>query len=310
MDVNEVIESYVRDVAACLPRDKRNDVAFELRALLHEELTARAQVSGTTPDRQMAMALLKDFGRPAEAAQRYHARPALIAAADTHHFLIWALGGLVVLGMHAVLGGKHTDIDSMFLQWLGLLLIVFAAIDFLRRRRPDRFDWKPKRGPEWMPRSVSAISLVGLLLFPVFMYAAPQPFASLLLQGRLPVDGLALTPEFAASWQRGVTLVLLIALALQHGIALVLGSRQAWLRKLDVGLNLAVGVAAIAHASPMLDIATGHVFHVFRSAKANANAAPIFLMVGGMMVLFSLYYGWREWAAIQPAPASGHDAMA
>jgi len=120
---------------------------------------------------------------------------------------------------------------------------------------------------------------------------------------------LALTAEFASSWQRMVTLVLLVALALQYVFALVRGSRQAWLRKLDVGLNLAVGVAAIAHASPLIDVATGQTFHVFRSAQANANAAPIFLMVGGMMVLFGLYYGWREWAAIQPAPASGHDAM-
>ena len=92
MDINAIIDSYVRDVAACLPRAKRNDVAYELRALLDEELAGRAQVAGHAPDKAMVMAMLADFGRPAEAAQRYHTSAPLVAAADTHHFLIWALG--------------------------------------------------------------------------------------------------------------------------------------------------------------------------------------------------------------------------
>ncbi|HBN52615.1 MAG TPA: hypothetical protein DD456_00830, partial [Stenotrophomonas sp.] len=101
MNVDEVVESYVRDVAGCLPRARRNDVAFELRALLDEELAARARAAGRAPDKAMAMALLREFGRPSEAAQRYHDRPALIDAADTHHFLIWAVGGAVVFAVHA-----------------------------------------------------------------------------------------------------------------------------------------------------------------------------------------------------------------
>jgi hypothetical protein len=33
-------------------------------------------------------------------------------------------------------------------------------------------------------------------------------------------------------------------------------------------------------------------------------AAPIFMGVGGMMVLFGLYYAYREWMHIQPAPTA------
>ena len=55
MDINAIIDSYVRDVAACLPRAKRNDVAYELRALLDEELAGRAQVAGHAPDKAMAV---------------------------------------------------------------------------------------------------------------------------------------------------------------------------------------------------------------------------------------------------------------
>ena len=32
MDINAIIDSYVRDVAACLPRAKRNDVAYDVGA--------------------------------------------------------------------------------------------------------------------------------------------------------------------------------------------------------------------------------------------------------------------------------------
>ena len=104
MDANEILESYVRDVADCLPRARRGDVASELRSLLAEELAGRAQESGRPPDRAMAMAMLQAFGRPAEYAQRYHARPALVEGADNHHFLIWALGGAVVRHRCRVVG--------------------------------------------------------------------------------------------------------------------------------------------------------------------------------------------------------------
>lgn len=303
MDINEVIDSYVRDVAACLPRTKRNDVAYELRALLDEELAGRAQATGHPPDRKMVMALLADFGRPAEAAQAYHARPPVIAPADTHHFLIWALGGAVVLVLHERLSAPGIDISALFLQWLGVLLLFFALADWLRRRRPDNFRWKPSRGPDWMPRSLSALSLVAFVVFPLFMYAAPVTFAGWLMPDAVRVDGLALTAEFAGSWQRMLTLGLLVAMALQFAVGLVRGRCPAWLRRMAVALNLALGVMFIVHASPMATLGGGPSFVVFGSSHANAVAAPIFLALGGMMLLFGLYYAYQEWACIRPAPA-------
>jgi hypothetical protein len=49
MDVTEVIDSYVHDVARRLPPGKRNDVAFELRALLADDLQDRAEAEGRSP---------------------------------------------------------------------------------------------------------------------------------------------------------------------------------------------------------------------------------------------------------------------
>lgn len=303
MDVNEIIESWVRDVAACLPRSRRADVAFELRALVHEELAGRAEAAGRAPDAAMAMALLKGFGRPAEMAQRYHARPALVAATDTHHFLIWALGGAVVLVLHMLLGHPDIDLGGLLLQWLGVLLVCFAAIDASRRRWPDALPWKPSRGPEWAPRWLSAFSLACLLVFPVAMYAAPMEFARWLLPDAVRVDGLALTDAFAGSWQRAVTQALLVGLALLEGAALVAGRRPRRLRQAGVGVCLALGAMFVAHASAMTPFGGGAAFQVFVLAHANAVAAPIFLALGGMMILCGLYFGWREWSIIRPGPS-------
>lgn len=304
MDTDRIIESYVRDVGACLPRARRDDVAFELHALLHEELAERAAAAGRPPDRAMALALLAGFGRPAEVAQRYHPRAPLVAAADTPHFLLWAVGGMVVLAMHAALGHPDLAVGELSLQWLGLLLVGFAAAGWLRRRQPAAFAWKPHHGPEWAPRWLSALSALLLVVFPLAMYLAPVEFTRVLFHAAVPVDGLALDPAFAGSGLRMITAVLLAGLVADQVIALLLGQRPAWLRRAGIALSLGLGLLLVAHASPLHGPAGQAASGVFASAGANAVAAPIFLAVGGMMLLFALYYGWREWALVRPAPAA------
>ena len=46
MDVDMLIDAYVRDVTQLLPRKQRNDTARELRELLREELRSRAAACG------------------------------------------------------------------------------------------------------------------------------------------------------------------------------------------------------------------------------------------------------------------------
>lgn len=50
MTPEAVVEAYVSDVARRLPRAKRNDVALELQALLHDELSGKAEASGRAAD--------------------------------------------------------------------------------------------------------------------------------------------------------------------------------------------------------------------------------------------------------------------
>src|ERR1700761_542663 len=95
MDAQSVIESYVRDVTKHLPRNDRADVALELRALLTEELAARA--GGQPASEASAIELVRGFGAPGEVAARYQPARALLEAVDTRPFLTWAIAGALVL---------------------------------------------------------------------------------------------------------------------------------------------------------------------------------------------------------------------
>jgi len=303
MTANEVIEYYVRDVASCLPRAKRDDVAFELRALLDDELAARAEAEARAPDKEMAMALLKGFGRPAEAARRYHERPALIDPADSHHFIIWGIAGAVAVSVLSALSrGQMVDGD-LFLQWLGMLVLFFALMGWWRRRAPDAFSWTPKRGPEEMPRWAALVAMAATLAFPFFMYAAPGTFVETIFRGRLSTGGLELTEAFQDSWQRTAAIVALATLAATYAAVAVQGGWRAWTWWINVNAHLGLGLLLVAHAAPMAAFAGGPHFTVFESALSNRVAAPIFGLVGAMLVLVALYDGYREWARIRPAPA-------
>src|SRR5690349_2515983 len=85
-----LIEAYVVDVMRRLPAKQRNDVGFELRALLTESLRDRAADAGRTADGAMALELVREFGQPDDVAARYHSPgPPIIPPAHTRSF-VWA----------------------------------------------------------------------------------------------------------------------------------------------------------------------------------------------------------------------------
>jgi hypothetical protein len=157
MTANDVIESYVNDVAVRLARRQRNDVAFELRALLHEELQARADAAGRAADVAMATELVNAFGRPADVAARYRPTLTIIDPADGHTFLrasligcaiLWAIGLALQLlpggDVLSALGRWWTGSVIPSLWWPGLLVVNFGIAAWARRRWPQRSEWKPR----------------------------------------------------------------------------------------------------------------------------------------------------------------------
>jgi len=305
MTADEVIESYVRDVAWHLPRRKRDDVAFELRALLADELTARAHAATRAPDKAMAIELMRSFGRPAEVARRYHERPAIIDPADTHHFVIWTIAGAVAIGLLSLIQVTKNIEFRLFCEWLGILVIVFAAMGWCRRQNPGVVTWKPTRGPDAESLVVGIVSTVCTLIFPFFVYVAPQTFVSVMFFGAVINSGVELTEEFLWSWQRIATILVLGSMVVIHGAATVKGRWSPRLRWSLVAAHATLALLLFIHAPPMHPLMSGEAFRVFVLPKANDVAAPIFCLLGAFMILCALYGAYLEWMRIKPAPALG-----
>ena len=302
---NDVIESYVRDVARLLPHKRRDDVALELRALLQEELAAKAGAAGRAPDRAMAMALLAGFGRPAEAAARYEPRKPLIAPEDNHDFAIWMIVGLFVVGMT----DEHSGLDLV--KWFACVALVFMAIAWFRRRRPEgSFAWKPRPDPKpaRSPRWQALLAAAGLAVFPLAMYVAPQGFWDTATLGHGVGGGLALTDAFMHSWQRAATIGWLIAyIAVWLGVA-VQGGWRRWSRRAGIVTGVGLGLMLLAHAAPMTAFLDRTPFAIFVLPRADAVAIPWFRFAGGLVLLSALYEAYLEWVRIEPAPEAASPA--
>jgi hypothetical protein len=188
MEAQTVIESYVGDVARRLPRQRRADVAFELTALLGEELAGRAAAAGRASDEAMALELLQAFGRPAEVAQRYGPSAAILDPADTRDFVIaGVVGGLALLGLAKLT--LHNPVRDwptiVVLSWLGFLVLFFGALNWSRRHWPALARWRP-RDPDNANRFAS-LALVAIIVVGVIAYGAPAwVFAAFTGGARLP----------------------------------------------------------------------------------------------------------------------------
>ncbi len=160
MTPDEVIDCYVADVARRLPGSKRNDVAFELRALLREELRGRAGDAGRLPDEAMALDLLRAFGHPDEVAERY--RPGgvtFIKPSESRMFAALALGGVALqwaVSLPAAFAELRPGDDQLALLgrwwvsyglaafWWPGFLVVIAMIAAWISQNAKPAPWKPR----------------------------------------------------------------------------------------------------------------------------------------------------------------------
>ena len=181
MNANDVIEAYVTDVALQLPRKQRNDVAFELRALLNEELQERAGEAEREPDADMAIRMLREHGRPADVAARYRPTLTIIDPADGHAFARATIIGLVVIWVVGLIERLQQPIGTSgefwgalghwwgatvvaSLWWPGMLLLGFASSAWLRRRWPQTGEWKPRAGDRIAgSRASLVLAIIGIL---------------------------------------------------------------------------------------------------------------------------------------------------
>lgn len=257
MNANDVIECYVADVAVQLPRKQRNDVAFELRALLNEELQARAEAAGSIADAAMATELLRAFGRPADVAARYRPVVTIIDPADGRLFLKTAAIGLAIIWCAGLLVGLQQPITSgtqllgalgqwwsgtviPSLWWPGVLVTGFGTTAWVRRRWPQTSAWKPRAGDR-IPggRATLALGLVGILCG-LSVLIDPRRLLDVLWAGQAaPEAYAALTYTDAFLHRQAPCLLVLIALNIPLLIAVMVNGRwSARLRRVQMALAL------------------------------------------------------------------------
>jgi hypothetical protein len=309
MNANDVIDCYVTEVAVQLPRKQRNDVAFELLALINEGLQDKAEATGRAVDATMATDFLNAFGRPAEVAARYRPTLTIIDPADGHAFLratviglaiIWVLGLLMRLSqpidsasdLLGILGQWWGSAVIPSLWWPGVLVVGFAGTAWTRRRWPQTSPWKPRAGDRIHGgRAALAMGIVGIacgsyvLVDPHWLldffwsgHAAPSAYAALtyaepFLRSRAP-------------WLFALVLLNIPVLS----SVIVQGRWTPLMRRIQTGLGL------ITCAVMAWNIADGPVF----VAPVSDRTAKFCLL---LVVVFTLVdLGIKQYRRVKPAP--------
>lgn len=309
MNANEVIESYVTDVALRLPRKLRNDVAFELRALLSEELQGRAEAAGREPDAAMATELVLAFGRPGDVAARYRPTLTIIDPADGQGFLratviglgiIWGLGLLAQLrqpidsgwDLLSVLGRWWGGSVIPSLWWPGLLVVGFGLSAWARRRWPQAGEWKP-RAEDHIPgnRVGLVLGIVGIVCG-VYVLLEPTWLLDLFWGGKAApaaYDALTYTDSFRQRQAPWILLLLLLNIPM-FLVMIVQGRCSATMRRFELVHSLAL-CAVLAWT--VLD---GPVFMTSVSDKTT----KAFLVL--ITVVTLVHLGISRYRRVRPAP--------
>ena len=285
MNANDVIESYVRDVARNLPRRERADVADELRSLLTEELGG-----GSADD---AIAIVRRFGRPADVAARYHTPTAVVDPGDTRSFVLAAVVGALLIpstNQRLPFSIDPAMAQLWFLAWLGALVILFALKAWIARRWPERIQWKPSKvRDDDEVRVVEQIPLIAILVFYETAYLFPGPVIHLLTGGRVDPAVLTYTADFANPVRMLWFALFLPALIALEAFVIVPRRWTRLTRTAEIMLFILAGTQLSWHAS---------YGDIFGSVQADFGARMACQLVSAAFGLTAAYKIYREWGRI------------
>lgn len=292
---DHLIETYVTDVMKRLPVKQRNDVGYELHALLMEELRGRAADAGRLPDEAMALELLRAFGHPHDVAARYHPAGVPVIPVNATRMFAWftfvgiALQWAVSLPM-AIGSGEANWIGRWWLTgglgalwWPGLLVTLTMIAAFIRQRWPVKGEvWSPKfvdrdhvNRPLFLLGLVAALAGIGLwvaLVWWATTTTADTPLASV----------FAFEADFLATRAPVVLLYWAIDIVLM-GVVISEGRWRTLTRRFDVGMKLACCIM-LAWIS-----LSGKVF------VAETTNGPVVGILSLLIVVVLADLGWKLW---------------
>lgn len=310
MNANDVIESYVTEVAVQLPRKQRNDVAFELRALLNEGLQDRAEAAGRGADAAMATELVRAFGRPSDVAERYRPTLTIVDPADGPGFLRAAIIGLAIIWSLGLLEALRQPIDSggdvltvlgqwwggtviPSLWWPGVLVVYFGLAAWSRRRGPQSSEWKPRASDRLHGgRTAMVMGIVGIACG-LSVLLDPRRLLDVVWGGQAaPAAYEALTYTDTFLQRQAPWLLVLILVNVPILItAMVSGRWPAALRRIQDGLSLVLCAVLV------WTVLDGPVF----IASTSDRTTKVLLV---LIVAFTLIgFGIKLHRSVRPAPS-------
>jgi hypothetical protein len=293
----DVIESYVRAVAAQLPVKQRADVAAELRALLAEELA--------DGDEAAALALVRRFGRPLDVAARYRTPYAVVDPADTRNFVLAAVVGALLIpttNQRLPFSIDPTTAQVWFLAWLGALVILFALKSWAARLWPDAFRWRPSVVRDYdRVQWIEQVALIGILAFYEVAYLLPGPVISVLSGGRVDPALLVYTADFANSLRMLWFALFVPVLIVLEAIVTLQGRWSRLTRTIEIMLFMLAGTQLGWHAS---------YGDIFANAQADHGARMACQLLGAAFVFTAVYKIYREWGRIPTPQNNLHRARA
>jgi hypothetical protein len=294
MNANDVITSYVNEVALQLPRKLRNDVAFELRALLQEECQAKADETGRPLDADMVVDVLHSFGHPNEIAAQYRPAVTIIDPADGGKFLRLSIIGLVLIWSLGLLANLNQPIDSgtdliralslwwgktviPSLWWPGVLVINFGIASWARQRFPIKATWKPRAHDRILGGRVAVALGLTAMMCGIYLLINPTWILDVVWSGKAaPAAYTALTYTESFLQRQAPYLLTLVALNIPFFFTVMIQGR--WtplLRRIETGLSL---LTCAAMTWTILDGA-------IMMSPASDSTAKFFM---GLIVVFSL----------------------
>lgn len=284
MQANEIIELYVTDTVRLLPKQQRVDVANELRALISDELNARASAEGRPADEELALSLIRSYGRPNVMAARYQPAAPIIDPADSMNFLRAAFIGSVALILLSALNridpkGTDRDPTGRIVSWMGCLVLAFGAKSWMWRRWPSLSLWKPC-DRDRVNRIGTAI-MIPFASLVVVLYAAPAWVLNLISGGRINTAWADYTADFV-SLQLPLFIGCLVGLLMMAGYRAVKGRRTRMTRRVEIGLNLTLALLALVFAVNGNLFQSGSVDQIARSVMT--AVASIYIPSVGVMI--------------------------
>lgn len=212
ISAQDVIESYVGDVAGHLPLRQRADIARELQGLLNDELQSRAEREGKPADEAMARAVVAAFGNASDVAASYRTGGLLIIPPEqSANFLRASVIGVAIqwaIGIAAAVARIHDGVPESIagqqwfftwglgaFWWPGFMVLCAAVAAWLKTRKPAHSnDGDSNMNSSGLNRIGAGIVLPIALFFMVF-YAAPVWFVSHLLPS-IDTSWITYTDEF------------------------------------------------------------------------------------------------------------------